>query len=129
MNFQCDCARDHIAAGEVFGIGRIALHEALAVFVDEITALTTHALGNQRTGTRNAGWVKLPELHVFQRKSGAQREPQAIASIDERIGGVLKNAPRAAGSQHGGTRFYEQRLAGFDFQRDHTQHIALRVFY
>ena len=98
MNFQCDRARNHIAAGEVFGIRRITFHKPLAVFVDEITALAAHPLGNQRTGAGNSGWVKLPELHVFQRKAGAQRESQAIASIDERIGGVLKYASRSTRS-------------------------------
>src|SRR5690606_35789711 len=44
-------AADDVAAGEVLGVGRIALHEALAVAVAQDAAFAAHALGDQAAGT------------------------------------------------------------------------------
>ena len=59
-------ARDDVARGEVLGVGRIALHEALALGIGEVAALAAHALGDQHAGAEDAGRVELDELHVLQ---------------------------------------------------------------
>jgi hypothetical protein len=60
-------ARDHVARGEVLHRRRVALHEALAVLVQEVAALATHALGDEHARARHARRVELPELHVLER--------------------------------------------------------------
>ena len=40
-NFSCHGTRDNVTSGQIFGIWRITLHEALAVFIQQITAFTT----------------------------------------------------------------------------------------
>ena len=58
-------AGDDVARGEVLGRGRVALHEALALGIDQITAFAARALGDQAAGRINAGRVELNELHIL----------------------------------------------------------------
>lgn len=44
-------ARHHISRCQVLGVGRIALHEALALTVYQDASLATAALGDQTTGS------------------------------------------------------------------------------
>src|SRR6185503_6303557 len=93
-------ARHHVAARQVLGIGRVALHEALAALVEQVTALAAHALGDQHAGTGNAGRVELPELHVLERQAGARHHADAVAGVDERVGGgPVDTAGTASGEQ------------------------------
>src|SRR5690606_38483674 len=46
---------DHVAAGQILGVGRIALHEALAMHVDQVTTLAAATFGHQYAGTGNTG--------------------------------------------------------------------------
>ena len=57
----------------------MALHEALAFGIDQITALAARALGDQAAGTVDAGRVELDELHILQRQAGAQHHGVAVA--------------------------------------------------
>ena len=79
-------ARHHVAARQVLGVRRVALHEALAALVEQVAALAAHALGDQHPGAGDAGGVELPELHVFERQPGARHHADAVAGIDERVG-------------------------------------------
>ena len=90
-------ARDDVSAGEVLIVRRIALHEALAVLVQEIAALAAHALGDEHASARHPGRVELPELHVLQRQSGAGDHAEAVARVDECIGRRPIDAAGAAG--------------------------------
>ena len=72
-------ARDNVAGGEVLGVGRIALHEALALAIGEVGAFTARAFRDQHTGAIDAGGVELHELHVLQRQAGAQHHGVAVA--------------------------------------------------
>ena len=58
-------ARDNIARGEVLCRRRIALHETLALGVDQISAFAARAFGNEAAGTIDAGRMKLDEFHVL----------------------------------------------------------------
>ena len=127
MNFQRHGTRHHIAPGEVFGVRRVAFHEALALIVDQIAAFAAHAFADEAARPRQTGGMKLPELHVLQRQSGAQRHAEAVAGIDVCIGRVAENATCTAGRQQCGARFNHQRLARLDAQRAHTEHIAVGI--
>src|SRR3569832_537664 len=80
-----DRAAHHVATREVLRLGRVALHEAFAVLVDEITALATRAFGNEHALAGDAGRMELEELHVFERKTRAQHHAHAVAGVDARV--------------------------------------------
>ena len=75
-------AGDHIAAGEVLRVRRVALHEALAFRVGQIAALAARALGDQAARAVDAGRVELDELHVLQRQPGAQHQRIAVPGAE-----------------------------------------------
>ncbi len=87
QNLEHHGARDNVAPCQVLRVRRIALHEALAIFIDEVTALSSTPLGNQRPGPVDASRVKLPHLHILSRDAGAQRHTHAVTGVDMRIRG------------------------------------------
>ena len=121
-------ARHHVAARQVLGVGRVALHEALAVLVDEEAALAAHAFGDQHARAVHAGRVELPELHVLQRNAGARRHAEAVAGVDEGVGAGVEDAARAAGGEQRRLGLQDGDLAGLHLQRGDAEHRAvLRV--
>ena len=56
-----------VARRKVLGRRGVALHEALALGVGQIAALSPCSLGDQHPGAVDAGRMKLHELHVLQR--------------------------------------------------------------
>ncbi len=94
-------ARDDIARGEILGVRRVALHEALALRVGDVAALAARALGDQHAGAVDAGRVELHELHVLQRQAGAQHHGVAVAGAGVRRRAGEVRASIAAGGQDG----------------------------
>jgi hypothetical protein len=78
---------NYVTARKIFGVRRIALHEALAILIDEVAALAATALGHQRAGAVYAGGVELPHLHVLHREARPQCHADAVAGIDVCVGG------------------------------------------
>ncbi len=68
---------------EVFGVRRITLHKALAVFVQRVTAFAHGSLlSPARARPGDTGRVELPHFHVLHRDTGTQRHTDTITSID-----------------------------------------------
>src|SRR3990167_6839142 len=99
LDFLVHAARDEVARCQVLQRGRVALHEALAVAVEQDRAFTAAAFGQQHTRAGHAGGVELPELHVLQRDAGARRHAQAVTGVDEGVGGGGEYAARAPRGQ------------------------------
>src|SRR5690625_29718 len=95
-NFKNHGAGHHVAASQVFGVGRIALHKALAVLIDQVAALAPTPFGDQSTRTVNTGGVELPHFDILNREPSTQGHTDTIAGIDMRIGGGSVNAPGTA---------------------------------
>src|SRR4029078_6976885 len=57
-------AGDDVARGELHLVGRVLLHEALALGVVEVRALAACALGDQQSQVRQRGRVVLDYIHV-----------------------------------------------------------------
>ncbi len=96
-----DGAGDHVARGEVLGVRRIALHEALAFGVGEEAAFAARALGDEHARAIDAGRVELHELHVLERQAGAQHHGVAVAGADMGGGaGEIGAAIAAGGEDH-----------------------------
>src|SRR5271167_3954273 len=99
-DLDLDCAADDVARPEVLGIRRVALHEALAFGIRQITALAARALGDQTAGAIDAGRMKLYELHVLQRQAGAQCHRVTVAGADMRLSRRQIGAAAAPRRQH-----------------------------
>ncbi len=60
-------AGNDVTRGEILGGRGIALHEALALGIDEVGALPARAFRDQAAGAVNAGGMELHEFHILQR--------------------------------------------------------------
>ena len=119
----------HVATGQVLGIGGITLHEALAILIEQITALTTTALGHQHPGTGDTGRVELPELHVLHPYPGAQRHADTVAGVDVGIGGGLVDTTGAASGQHGGLGLEVDHFAALHIDGGTANDVTVLVFH
>ena len=93
-------AGDDVARCQVDDRRRVALHEALALAVEQPSALAAHRLGDEDAETGQARRVELVKLHVLQRKSLAEHDAEAVAGQGVRVGGGLVHPARAAGGEH-----------------------------
>ena len=121
--------RHHVATGEVFRGGRVALHEPLAVLVDEVAAFAAAAFGHEHARTGDAGRMELPHLDVLHRHSGAQRHADAVAGIDVCVGRRSVNPPGAASGEHGRLALHVHDLAGLHANRDDAHHDAVLIHH
>src|SRR4051794_25375640 len=103
-------ARDDVARGQLELVGRVALHEALALGVVEVRTLAARALGDQDPVARQRGRVVLDHLHVHQRGADAVGLGDPVAGADERVGGRLEALAGAAGGE-------DHRLGGEQLHR------------
>src|SRR6185436_7799754 len=107
--------------------GRIALHEALALGIDEIAAFAAGALGDEAARTIDAGRMELDEFHVLQRETGAQYHAAAVARAGMRRGAGSVGAAIAAGRQNRGLRPETMQRAVVELERDDAATDALVV--
>ena len=97
----------HVARGEV-GQLVLALHEAVALEVDEEGALAADGLGDQRLLALRVGAephhrrVELDELEVAQPGAGAQRDRHPVAGGHARVGRLAEDLAEPAGGEHDG---------------------------
>ena len=92
-------ARDDVARGELHLVGRVLLHEALAVGVEQVRALAARALGDQDAVLDERRRVVLDHLHVHQRRAGAVGLRDPVAGADQRVGRRLEGLAGAAGGE------------------------------
>ncbi len=122
-----DGTRHHVPAGQVLRVGRVALHEALALAVHQVAAFAARAFGDEHAAPGHAGGVELEELHVLQRQAGAQHHGHSITGVDVGIAGGAEHLATATGGQQGGARVDEERLAGGDIHHQCARHRTLPV--
>ncbi|MGY3405715.1 hypothetical protein ACVWZV_001828 [Bradyrhizobium sp. GM5.1] len=120
-------ARDDVTRGQILGGGRIALHEALALGVDEIAAFAARAFGDETARTVDAGRVELHELHVLHRQTGAQHHAAAVAGAGVRRGAGCIGAAIAAGGEDHGLGAEAVQRAVIELERDNAAAGALVV--
>ena len=94
-----DRAGHHVARGEVFDGGGVALHEALAVFVAQDAAFAASGLRQQNPHLPDPGRVELVELHVLQRQALAIDDAHAVTGEGVRVGRHLEDLAEAAGGE------------------------------
>ena len=122
-------ARDHVAARQLHLVGRVLLHEALALGVVEVGALAAGTLGDEEPEARQRGRVVLDHLHVHQRSADPVRHGDPVPGADQGIrGGVVDLAVAAGGEDHGlgGEQLHR---AVPDVPGDHARDPALVVLH
>ena len=92
-------ARDDVARRELHLVRRVLLHEALALRVVEVGALTAGALGDEEPVARERRRVVLDHLHVHQRRARAVRHRDPVAGADQRVGGGVVDLAVAPGGE------------------------------
>ena len=120
-------ARDHVARRQVLGVRRVAFHKALAATINEVAAFAAHAFRDQDTNAGDTGWVKLHELHILQRNTGAQRHGHTVAGVDVGIGGGPVYPSGPTGGQQRRLGLDQQRFAGLDLDGHGTETVAVGV--
>ena len=74
------------------------------------------------------GRVELPKLHVLQRDARrAPTMPRPSPGVDERVARCGENAAGAARGEQRRFRLQDHHFAGFHFQRDDAEHVAVGV--
>ncbi len=119
QHFEHHRAGDDVARRQVDDRRRVALHEPLAFTVEQPTTLTAHGFGDQDAQPGQPGRVELVKLHVLQRKSLAEDDPDAVAGQGVRVGGRLVHPARPAGRDHDGLGVEDVDLAGGQLVGDH----------
>ena len=127
FDFLVHRARHEVARRQVFQCRRIALHETLAIAVEQNGAFTAATFCEQHTSAGHACGVKLPEFHVFQRNASAGSHAQAVAGVDEGIGGRRKDAACAACGQQHSFGVQNVQVACFHFEGCHAHHVAFGI--
>ena len=126
-DFDGDRARHHVTAGKVLRMRRVAFHEALAISVQQVTALAAHAFSDETADTGNPGGVELPELHVLERQAGTQHHTEPVSGVDHGVAAVPEYPPCPAGGEQGRARLDQQRLAGLDTHGGDAEAITVGV--
>src|SRR3954454_3389491 len=122
-------ARDHVARGQLHLVGRVLLHEALAVAVEQMGALAAGALGDEEPVLDQRGRVVLDHLHVHQRRADPVGLRDAVAGADQAVGRRLEALAGAAGGldhRLGGEQLHR---AVADVPRDRSAAVAVVVLH
>lgn len=128
-DFDHDGTRHHVTTRQIFRIRGITLHEALAVFVQQIAAFTAAAFCDQHARAGDTGGVELPHLHILHRHASADSHTDAVTGIDVGVSSGLINTACAAGGQYGCAGFKVNHFTGFDTQCGTTDNRAVSVLY
>src|SRR5690606_23510109 len=120
--------RDNVATGKVLGVRRVAFHETLAILINEVTAFTAAAFGDEYTSTGDTCRVELPHFNILYRHAGAQTHADTVAGVDVRVGRRCVDTAGTAGRKYGRFRFHINRFTGFDADGDDTSDDAVLIF-
>src|SRR4029453_9797738 len=86
----------------------VVLEIAVAVLVEQPTALGTRRLGNENAGEWQSGGVVLDELHVLERRTCPVGQCHAVTSADVGVGREREDLAGTAVAEY-------DRLRGDDF--------------
>ena len=106
-----DRPADHVARRQLHERRGVALHEPLALAVEEDAALAARRLGEQDADADDAGRVELVELHVLHRDAVAIGQRDAVAGEAPGVRGDPEHPPEAAGREQHRLRAQHVQLA------------------
>ena len=121
--------RHHVARGQLELVGRVALHEALAVGVVEVRPLAARALRDQDPVARQRRRVVLDHLHVHQRRADAVGLRDPVARADQGVGGRLEALARPTGGLDDALRGEQLHRPVADVARDRAAARAVVVLH
>ena len=111
-------ARYDVSRCQLEVVGRVLLHETVAVLIQQVRSLSARRLRHQNAGPRQRGGVILDHLHVHHGSPGPPCQRHAIPGADDCVGGRFEDTARApSGDDHrlGADRVH---FAGLDVQYD-----------
>ena len=117
-DLQIDGAADYVAAGQVFQVGCVALHEALAITVAQNAALAANAFGDKNAHLVDASGVKLEELHILQGDAPVQGDGGAVAGEAVGVAGDFPHSAKTAGSENKRLAVEDVQVAAVDLVGD-----------
>ena len=91
-------SRDDVTGRKLHHIGGVPLHEALALGVEEVSALASRGLRQERAVRLEGSGMVLHHLHVHEGRSHLVGQGHAVAGADEGVGARLEDATEAPGS-------------------------------
>ena len=119
LDLSLDGACDEVARAELHLLGCVALHEALALVVDEVAALAAAGLGQERAAARKSRGVELDHLGVLDGHARPHRRGDAVAGHVRGVGRAGPvDAPKAAGAQDDALGLEGDDLAGAQVDGD-----------
>ena len=98
-HFEVDGPRHDVARRQIEESGRVALHKALPVTIQEDAALAAHRLGDEDAHLVDAGGVKLEKLQVLQGHAAPQGDGRPIPGQGMGIGRDLEHAAHTPGGK------------------------------
>ncbi len=128
-NFHDHGSCDHIPTGQILSIGRITLHETLAILIDQVSTLSAASLGDQRACAINPSRMELPHLHILRWNTCSEGHSHAIAGVDVGVGRRCINPARTTRSEYRGFGFHINSLARLDTNCDHANHCTILVLH
>ena len=84
----------------------VAFHKTFAVFINEVTTLTSGTFGNEHTFAGNSGGMKLKKFHILQWNARTQCHRHTIPGINSGVGIGAKYLTGTAGGNQRGLSFY-----------------------
>ena len=116
---------NHVAGGEFHHVGRVALHEAVAFGVEQVSALASRALGYEDAAALERRGVVLHHLHVHQGRADAVGQPHAVAGADKGVGGRLEDTSETAGGHYDGLGSDDVYVAGAYLHDNRARALAI----
>ena len=120
-------AGDDVARGELHFVGRVALHEALAVGVEEMRALAACSLRDQEALARQGRRVVLDHLHVHQLRPDAVGLGDSVTGADQGVRRRMPDLAVAPGRQDHRLRPEVLHRAVADVPADRADAVAVVV--
>jgi hypothetical protein len=120
LDLLVDRTRDHVAGGKILDGRGVALHEPLALAVQDDPALAPDRLREQDAHLVDAGGVELEHLHVLEREPNAVAHGHAVPGQRVGVRGDLEHAPVPAGCEQDGLRPEHVEVAGGQLVGDHA---------
>lgn len=116
---------DDVTRGQILGSGRVALHEALTLRVEEVTTLTTRALSDQAASAVDTGRVELDEFQILERQTGTCDHGHTVTSASVCASSAEVSLAVTTGGQDSLVRAEAMDRTVLHVERDDTDAFAI----
>ena len=111
QDFRHFRAGDDVARRKLHHLGRVLLHEALALVVAQVAALAAAALGHEDARGHQTRRVELEELRILQSQARAVGDGLSVARDGLRVSGETIEVPQSPGGDQKSLAAQNEELA------------------